>query len=138
MEPFANAMPCFFGILKPLPGKLRVRTIVRTQQEKAQIERRESPLLDVIKRKHIAERFAHFLVRKIDSPFVHPVTHKWHAERAFALGNFAFVVGENVVLPSCMDIDPLAQEFDAHGRTLDVPPGESCGRILSCSAYTFS
>ena len=53
---------------------------------------------------------------------IHRLTN-FCAGAAFGLGDFGFVVGEDVVDPSAMDIEAVAEEPGGHGAAFDVPTG---------------
>src|SRR3989344_212569 len=60
-----------------------------------------------------------------------PETDEGPAGGPLTLGNLAFVVREDIVLPAGMDIDLLTEKLDTHGGTFDVPPWETGTPVLA-------
>ncbi len=56
---------------------------------------------------------------------VKPVVHEGLSGCSFALGDFVFVVGEDVVNTTRMDVEMWAKVFHAHGGAFDVPAGST-------------
>ena len=54
-----------------------------------------------------------------------PVVDVLVSKGPFALGYLVLVVGENVVHPAGMNVEPLAQIFGCHGGAFYVPTGKS-------------
>ena len=54
---------------------------------------------------------------------MHPVANKRLAGGGFALGNFAFMMGERVFNPAAVDVERFSQVLHGHGGALDVPAG---------------
>ena len=52
---------------------------------------------------------------------MHPVFCKRLAVGRLRLGNLVFMMGENQILPACMDVDFLSKIPPAHHRALNVP-----------------
>ena len=63
--------------------------------------------------KEIPQGFGHFLIINIQECVVHPVVGKGLAVRALALRDLIFMVRENQILPTGMNIDFLTQIFFA-------------------------
>src|SRR6185437_3460577 len=90
---------------------------------------------DMLDRGEVAERMRHLLHLllagggggdHVQGAVVGPVVDKWLlAGDGFTLGDFVFVVGEDQVSRSPMNIYPVAQLCPDHGRALDVPAGPS-------------
>ena len=56
---------------------------------------------------------------------VRPDTDDVFAGVAFALGDFALVVGEYVVHAAGVDVKALAEVFDGHSGAFNMPSGEA-------------
>src|SRR3989344_8316857 len=69
---------------------------------------------------------------------MHPNPYKGLPVGTFALSDLAFVVGEDVVLATRMNIDLLTKELGAHRRTLDVPAGKTGIWILTLPFHSLS
>src|SRR3989344_3362820 len=73
--------------------------------------------------KKIPFGFRHFLAVDEQVCAVEPETDERFACGCFALGNFIFMMRENEIFASTMNIQCFAQMFHAHARTLDMPTG---------------
>ena len=99
-------------------------------QDRIGIERRE-----VADAEEVAFRLGHLNVIDIDKTVMHPVANKRFAAGCLGLGDFIFVMRENQVLTTAVNIDSVAQEFVIHGRALNMParsslsPGGGPGRL---------
>ena len=54
-----------------------------------------------------------------------PIINVLLSKGGFALGDFVFVMGEDIVHATGVDIELFAQVLGSHGRTFDVPAWES-------------
>ncbi len=93
---------------------------MRRQQREAQ-HLAPVVLQQVAHRAEVAQGLGHFLAVDIQERVVHPVAHVIAAMGAAALGNLVFVVRENQVAATAVDIDGLAKVGPDHGGALQVP-----------------
>ena len=117
-----------FGAVQCLLGKVGRAAIVALQQEEADYhgvpgagEQFVIAAEKFIERDGIAQRFTHLLSAERNHIVVHPVVGKRFVVGAFALGDLAFVVGENIVEAASVNIKVVAEVFGRHHRALDVP-----------------
>ena len=75
--------------------------------------------------KRIAQALAHLDAVQRQRAGEHPVTGKRLAIGRFALGDFTFIVRENVVDAAAVNIECMAQIFAGHRRTFDMPAGKA-------------
>src|SRR5438477_11607551 len=70
---------------------------------------------------------------------MHPVAHEFFSGHAFALRNFRLVMWENIIDPTTVNIDLIAQQRDCHLAALEVPAGATTtpGRIPTHLAIGF-
>ena len=59
----------------------------------------------------------------LDESVVNPIFCKSLASEGFGLCDFVFVVGEDEVSSTTVDIDLLAKGFHIHCRAFDMPTG---------------
>ncbi len=117
--------PGLGGALQGVPGEVEGAPVMGPEDEKAEVERLESAGGKVLQRVDVAQGFRHFSSVHLEKACVHPKFDEGPAGGAFALGDFALMVGKNVVLPSRVDVEGLSQVFHGHGRAFDVPSGEA-------------
>jgi len=116
VDPFQTGL----GIVQILVGKVDGGAVVGRQDE-------ETQGLRIVLFQHrangekVAQGFAHLFVVDVDEAVVQPVAHELAAVGRLGLGDLVFVVGKDQVLAAAVEVEGLAQEFLAHGRTLDVP-----------------
>src|SRR5262245_8010106 len=55
--------------------------------------------------------------------YVQPIPHEGLAGSALGLRDLVLVMGEYQVFPTGVNVERLAEFFDAHGGALDVPTG---------------
>ena len=79
----------------------------------------------LLERDEVAERLAHLLTVDRNHVVVNPILSRVVAERRRRLRDLAFVMRKHQVHTAAVDVEPLAQVFGAHGRTLHVPAGEA-------------
>ena len=92
------------ALFHQFPGKVHRVAVVGTQEEQAyrfQVEL----LSDVPHQQEIAKAFGHLLVVDVDVSVVHPVAGEGLARGRLALGDFVFMVGENQVLATGVDVE---------------------------------
>ena len=72
-------------------------------------------------RQEVAERLGHLVVADAQCPAVHPNTRERNAECAFALRDLVFVVREDQIGASAVNVEGLTQRLPRHRRALDMP-----------------
>src|SRR5262249_39857614 len=109
-------------------------------REKVEAERVRGVVVeDVPYQNEIAKRFAHLFALVANHTHVHPITdERLLTGRAFRLGDFTLVVGEDEVGATAVDVDGRPEITGRHGAALDVPswtpraprriPGRFAGR----------
>ena len=79
----------------------------------------------LLERDEVAERLAHLLTVDRNHIVVNPILGRVVAERRRRLRDLAFVMRKHQVHTAAVDVEPLAQVFGAHGRTLHEPAGDA-------------
>ena len=69
----------------------------------------------------VAERLAHLAAVDDEVAAVHPIFGIGLAGGGLGLGDFVFVVREDVVHPAGVEVEAFAEQLHAHGGTFDVP-----------------
>ena len=68
-------------------------------------------LTDLTDCEEVSERFGHLTVVNVQESVMHPISGEFFSVRCFTLRNFIFMVWEDQVFSSCMNIDLLAKIF---------------------------
>src|SRR5437660_880394 len=76
---------------------------------------------DLADSEKVPQRLGHLLLVDLHEPIVDPIPSEFLARRSARLGDFVFVVREDKIHASAMDVERFTQVVDRHGRTLDVP-----------------
>src|SRR6266403_779140 len=71
----------------------------------------------------IPERLRHLLAIDQQMSAMEPVADEFLSRAAFSLCDFGFVVRENVVDSTAVNVDLIAQQSGGHGAALDMPAG---------------
>src|SRR6202034_1157736 len=80
------------------------------------------PRQDVLHGDEVAERFTHLLAVDREKAVVHPAPREGRAVRGLALSDLIFVMREDEVFASAVDVEVVSQVLRRHRRALDVPP----------------
>ncbi len=80
---------------------------------------------NITNREEIAQRFGHFLIVDIDEPIMHPVMHVGLSCSSFRLRNFIFMMREEKVMTTAMNIKCITQIGHGHSRAFNMPAGTS-------------
>jgi hypothetical protein len=83
---------------------------MRAQHEQAQ-NLKDIMLLDLPHRKEIPEGLRHLMIVDIQKCIVEPVTGKGNTVAALRLGDLIFMVRENQILSTGMDVNRIPQIF---------------------------
>ncbi len=71
----------------------------------------------------LPEGLGHLLPLEAEVLDVEPVPNEWFSRHTLGLGDLVFVVGEDQILSSQVDVQGLPQLRDAHDGAFQVPPG---------------
>ena len=80
---------------------------------------------ELLEGNEIVVALTHFLAGNGDHVVVHPIVHRFLAERCARLCYLRLVVREDQIQAASVDIKLLAEVLGAHRRALHVPSGES-------------
>ena len=127
-----QAVVTLLGGLQGVVGEVDRATVMGREDEETDGHGRISllqavvlTLEELLECDKVAERLAHLLAVDGDHVVVHPVVNHLVALRCHGLRNLTFVVGENQVHATSVDVEVGAQVLAAHGGALTVPSREA-------------
>src|SRR5262245_50300014 len=95
------------------------------QAEKAIGQRVIAAVDEALQKQKLARRFGHLGLVALQKVAVQPEIGQVRAMTGFGLGDLVGVMDGNVVLTATVDVKKDPKEFGRHGRTLDMPAGET-------------
>ena len=93
---------------------------------------------EVAKGIEIAQRFGHLLFIDDQVLYMPPVVDKGLSGGAAGLGEFIFMVGEDVVDSPHMDVKVVSQIFHTHCGTFQVPPRPAVPKLKTPRRFSLS